>query len=63
MRIYDTSGRTIKTLIDNAIMNVGIHEIAWDGTNESLNQAASGVYFCQIKSSDFSNTIKLILIH
>ena len=63
MRIYDTSGRTIKDLVSNTIMDAGIHEIIWDGTNESFNQTASGVYFCQLKSSDFNKTIKLILVH
>ncbi len=44
IHIIDLKGRRIKTLF-NGMLSPGIHEIDWDGTTNSGQSAASGVYF------------------
>ena len=54
--IYDASGKIAETLVDEE-MRAGIYEADWDGT-----KFASGVYFYRIKTKDFSETRKMILL-
>ena len=42
--IYDVVGRRIKILISGEF-NKGMHNISWNGTNQTGQQVASGVYF------------------
>lgn len=54
--VYDILGREIATLV-NETLTPGTYEVEWDGSNY-----ASGVYYYQIKSADFTETRKLILV-
>jgi photosystem II stability/assembly factor-like uncharacterized protein len=56
LKIYDITGREIQTLV-NEKLNPGSYEVTFDGSN-----FASGVYFYQLKTSDYINTKKLILL-
>lgn len=56
LKIYDLLGKEISTLI-NELKMPGIYEVKFDGTN-----LASGIYFYQLKSGDFVQTKKLILM-
>ena len=48
LKIYDTSGRLVTTLVD-AEMNAGIYSISWNRKN-----AASGIYFYRVTSGGSS---------
>jgi len=54
--IYDILGREVKTLV-NEQQQPGSYTIKWDASNVS-----SGVYFYQLKSKDYINTKKMILL-
>ncbi|HEY5122342.1 MAG TPA: T9SS type A sorting domain-containing protein [Ignavibacteria bacterium] len=54
--IYDITGREIQTLV-NEKLNPGTYEVTFDGSN-----FASGVYFYQLRSSDYVNTKKFIVL-
>lgn len=60
--VYDTAGRTIKRLAASRYP-AGSHTITWDGTNDSGNRVATGLYFCRITGDKFDRTIKMMLIH
>jgi hypothetical protein len=55
LKIYDTYGREISTLM-NAVATAGKHQMIFNG--EGL---PSGVYFARLKSSTFTKSIKLVL--
>ncbi|MCX6165943.1 MAG: T9SS type A sorting domain-containing protein [Ignavibacteriae bacterium] len=57
LEIYDISGRIIKTLVANEKLNAGEYEVEFDGSN-----LASGVYFYRIETSEFSKTMKMVLL-
>jgi hypothetical protein len=54
--IYDVLGKEIQTLV-NGEMQPGTYEVTFDGSNYP-----SGVYFYQLKSGEFIETKKLILL-
>ena len=56
LKIYDITGREIQTLV-NEKLNPGSYEVTFDGSN-----FASGVYFYQLRTGDFIETKKLVLL-
>ena len=61
LRIYDASGRYIRTLIDEPC-DAGRHEERWDGRDESGRELSSGIYFCRIEAGALSETRKMVLL-
>jgi hypothetical protein len=63
LKIYDAAGRLIRTLVDeNQEPQAGGFEEVWNGLNEQGQRVASGVYFYQLKATDFSQTKKMVLL-
>jgi hypothetical protein len=56
LSVYDIQGREIQTLV-NEPLQPGTYEVTFNGSN-----FASGVYFYQLRTGEFVNTKKLILI-
>jgi hypothetical protein len=54
--VYNITGQKVTALLD-APFDVGNHSVLWDASN-----AASGVYFYQIKAGEFTETKKMILL-
>jgi hypothetical protein len=59
IKIYDTSGREIQTLV-NERKSSGIHTVTFD-VNGKKN-LASGVYFYKLTAEDFTDVKKMILV-
>jgi len=56
LKIYDITGREIKTLV-NEFKNSGTYEISFNGSG-----LTSGVYFYKLQADNFSETRQMILI-
>ena len=56
LKIYDITGREIQTLV-NEQLHPGTYEVTFDGSNY-----ASGVYFYQLRSGEYVDTKKLVLL-
>ena len=54
--VYDILGREVATLV-NAQQRPGTYEVRWDASNVS-----SGIYFNQLKTKDYVDTKKMILL-
>jgi len=61
IKIYDVSGRLVKTLVDG-VMSTGPHKVIWDGTNNRNAKIASGVYFYRMNTGEFEQTRKTVLL-
>lgn len=64
LRVYDLSGRAVRTLVD-AVVDPGEHRAVWDGRTDSGERAASGVYFVKVDGGEGegpSATRKLVLL-
>jgi Papain family cysteine protease/FlgD Ig-like domain len=59
LRIYDISGRCIKTLVDQAV-GAGAHTAWWDGTNASGGKTGIGIYFYRLESGGRTSLRKII---
>ncbi len=59
--IYNILGEKVKTLV-NREMEAGIHSIHWDGKDEAGNSVATGVYFYRLKTENFDQTRKMVLM-
>ena len=59
--IYDLLGREVKTLI-NSEQNAGNYQVQWNGDNNYGSKVSSGTYFYSIRSSDFHQVRKMILL-
>ena len=61
IKVYDLSGRVVKTLI-NEPMQPGEYAVEWDGTNNSGEAVAGGVYIYRMVAGKFAATRKMILM-
>jgi hypothetical protein len=61
IRIYDVAGRCVRTLVDGA-QPAGLHVVRWNGKTDSGDQAASGVYFYQIRYPNGGAQSKKLMI-
>ncbi len=61
LSVYDVAGRCVRTLVD-ADMELGWHDVIWDGRGDDRQQVASGVYFCRLISQGSTSVKKVILL-
>jgi hypothetical protein len=62
LRVYDVSGRVIRTLVDANDMAAGEHAVHWKGDNDSGAEVASGVYFYRIEAGPYVETRRMVLL-
>jgi phosphatidylserine/phosphatidylglycerophosphate/cardiolipin synthase-like enzyme len=62
LRIYDATGRLVRTLFDNRNLDAGFHQVGWDGKNEHGEIVASGVYLYRLDGEKESQTRKMLLL-
>ena len=61
LNVYDMLGRRIKTLVSERLP-AGYNSVTWNGTDESGKDVTSGIYLYELKSGDFTETRKLMLL-
>uniref|UniRef100_A0A7C4TB30 T9SS type A sorting domain-containing protein n=1 Tax=candidate division WOR-3 bacterium TaxID=2052148 RepID=A0A7C4TB30_UNCW3 len=61
LRIYDSTGRLVKTLI-NKNQDPGRYNLSWGGVDEEGRFVSSGIYFVKLDAGDFHATKKLLLL-
>jgi hypothetical protein len=61
LKIYNILGQLVRTLVDEEKLPGG-YNVIWDGKDDSWKEAASGVYFYQLKTKDYTDTRKMVLL-
>jgi hypothetical protein len=61
LQIYDIQGRLVLSLLNTVLMQ-GQHDFVWDGTDDAGQSVASGIYFYRIKTGDFVQTKRMLLM-
>jgi hypothetical protein len=61
LKVYDLSGRLVRALVDEQTPGSS-GSVAWDGTDSSGRRVRDGVYFCKLRSGEFSATRKMVLL-
>jgi hypothetical protein len=61
LKVYNVRGKLVKTLVDE-FKPAGRYSIQWDGRSDNGSLMASGVYFYRLKTRDFEQTRKMVLL-
>lgn len=61
LAVYNILGKKVKTLYSGGV-KAGNFSYKWDGKNSSGNIMPTGVYFAILKTKNFTQTIKMMLI-
>jgi hypothetical protein len=61
LRIYDVSGRLVRTLLDGHQV-AGPRTVIWNGADDNGQGVSSGVYFCRMDARGYSSTRKMVLL-
>jgi len=61
MAVYDANGRLVRTLLDERA-SAGLHDVVWDGTDDSGRRVASGVYICRLTSEHGTVVRRMVLL-
>ena len=61
LRIYDVSGRLVRTLIDG-FESAGTRKVEWNGQDDQGQSMASGIYYYRMTGPSFSEKKKMVLL-
>jgi hypothetical protein len=61
LTVYNVLGKRIRVLVDG-YRAAGEHFVLWDGKDNSGVDVASGIYFYRIKTAEFAQTKKMVLM-
>ncbi|MFQ6003281.1 MAG: T9SS type A sorting domain-containing protein, partial [Candidatus Zixiibacteriota bacterium] len=61
IEIFNILGQKVRTLVDQHL-KAGHKLVDWDGKDDSGEQVSSGIYFYSIKTDEFSQTRKMVLL-
>ena len=62
LRVYDVTGRTVRTLVD-CRREAAVYEEVWDGCDDSGDIVRSGVYLYKLEASAYMQARKMVLLH
>jgi len=62
LKVYNTRGALVRTLIDGRAQLAGSHTIIWNGCGENNLMLPSGVYFYKLNTSSQSRTQRCLLL-
>lgn len=60
LRIYDASGRVLRTLVDESLVD-GPHCVRWNGRNAHGRPVASGPYWARLEMGAWTETVRLLV--
>jgi hypothetical protein len=61
LKVFNSNGQLVRTLV-NEHKIAGTYSVRWDGTDETGREAGSGIYFYSMRSANFTETRKLVLM-
>ncbi|MBT3228216.1 MAG: T9SS type A sorting domain-containing protein [Candidatus Marinimicrobia bacterium] len=61
LSIVGVSGQLVM-MLKNVQQSAGVHDISWNGTDDSGNPVSTGIYFCRLEASGLSQTIKMVYL-
>jgi len=62
LKVYDVSGRLVRTLKRVQGLEPGVYTVRWDGRNDRGLRVPAGVYFYRLKTEEYTSTKKIVLI-
>jgi hypothetical protein len=62
IEVYNVAGRVVRTLLDTEVDAGASGYVVWDGTSDSGDRCASGVYFYRIAAPGFATSRKMVML-
>jgi hypothetical protein len=62
IEVYNVAGRVVRTLLDTEVDAGSAGYVVWDGTSDSGDRCASGVYFYRIAAPGFATSRKMVML-
>jgi len=62
LKIYDITGKLVKTLIDNERLEAQFHHILWDGSNDLNHSISSGMYYLRLTANGTQKMMKMLYL-
>jgi hypothetical protein len=59
--VYDTRGELVRTLFEGK-QATGKYSVEWNSLNNAGTTVSPGIYFCKLKSDNYSETLKMLLL-
>jgi hypothetical protein len=60
LTVYNITGEKVRSLVQNRSMQVGIHKIKWDGTDDFGHITPTGIYFISLNCNEYVQVRKII---
>jgi hypothetical protein len=61
IRVYDVTGKAVRTLYDGQLSGEGT--LYWNGSDDAGQELGRGLYFIRIITPGFTKTAKVVLLH
>ena len=61
LRIFDVTGRKVRTLAGASALQPGNHRMEWDGRDDRGGLLQAGLYFCRLDASGVGETRRMVL--
>jgi PKD repeat protein len=61
-RLFDSSGRLVRTLLDERALAAGYHEVVLDGRGNAGNALASGIYLFRVETAEGTASGRVVLL-
>ncbi|QXD15617.1 T9SS type A sorting domain-containing protein [Rhodocaloribacter litoris] len=62
VKVYDMTGRLVKTIVNDQLLPKGAHEVNWDGTSDTGIPVASGSYLYTLEYGNFRQSKTMVLL-
>jgi flagellar hook assembly protein FlgD len=62
LKIYDVTGKLVRTYADGERWDAGYHSVVWDGKDERGKSLSSGMYFYRMITDEFNQTKQMLLL-
>jgi flagellar hook assembly protein FlgD len=62
LRVYNTAGVRVRTLVDREHESPGRFEARWEGTDDAGRRVATGVYLYRLETAGQQVTKKMVLL-
>ncbi len=62
LRVYDQTGRRVRTLVDRVLEPAGTKTVYWNGKDDARRDVPNGIYFIKLEAEGKTATHKLILV-
>ena len=62
VKVYDMTGRLVRTIVNNQFYAEGFHEVTWDATNDAGQTVASGSYLYSLEYGNFRQSKTMVLV-